>query len=565
MQTRTLTKAERIRLVQLVVEGDRRRPALERLLARDARESLSAFVQQFFWVNDPGTELEWAWYHDLICRELERVTAAFERGERTRLVICIPPGCMKSIIVSVLWPAWWWLRRPETRFLALANKDDLAARDSGRMRNVLTTEWYKRVVEHLADMGMGPRWGLTRHQSAIKNFVNTRLGGRQTFGVTSKVTGFRGDGRIIDDPHDASDAMGTPDQVANALEVAHRFCDVVLPSRCNDVRRAFEVVVQQRLHENDVAGKRLASDFDHQRSVVLAAEFDPEDPNNHPEDPRTEAGELLDPERLPRDALDELKSDLESRYPGQAEAQYNQRPQPARGGMFKPAWYRNRYSFDFQRPVADGVFRPWDEVAVTVDCTFKRSTKADFVSVQAWGRWGWNFYLGDEEHGKLDYTELREVVRDFVLMHRPRFILIEEKANGAALISELSKEFSGVIPFVPDSYGDKVSRAAVTTVYWRAGNVWLPDEHIAPWIVDYLKELSAFPSGMYDDRVDAMSQLLIHWQELALTANYDAQATALTAIADMLRGGAPTSPVLAPQAQPGQAERRRERLKRLTK
>lgn len=553
---------EVIEYTDRIVESDRRRPALERMLARVARDSLSVFVQSFFRVNDPGVDLEWSWYHDLICRELEEVTAAFERGERCRLVICIPPGCMKSIIVSVLWPAWWWLRRPEMRFLALANKDDLATRDSGRMQNVLNTEWYQRVVDHIADMGLGKRWTLTKHQRAVKNFVNTRLGGRQTFGVTSKVTGFRGDGRIIDDPHDVSDVMGTPDQIAAALTVAHRFCDVTLPSRCNDLRRAFEVVVQQRLHEYDVAGRRLASDFDHQRKLVLAAEFDPTDPHNHPDDPRTEPGELLDPERLSGDILVELMTELEAEYPGQAEAQYNQRPQPAKGGMFRKSWTQNRYDFDFQNPVRDGVFRPWDEVAVTVDCSYKRSVKADYVSVQAWGRWAWDYHLGDEVHGKLDYTDLREVVRDFVLMHRPRFILIEAKANGHALIDELSREFPGVIPFVPDTYGDKVARAAVSTVYWRAGRVWLPSDEIAPWVAAFLRELLGFPTAAHDDRVDAMSQLLIYWQEMSLTANHDAQASALDAIASMLRGERPPQNT-APQAVPGQAERRRERMRQL--
>ncbi len=554
----TLTPRERIELVERVVEGDTRQIALERLLARDAFESFSAFCQQFFWVNDPGVKLEWAWFHNLICQELAWVTREFEAGRRARLVICIPPGCMKSIIVSVLWPCWWWLRSPERRFLTLANKDELAKRDSARMRNVLNTKWYQRIVAHLHSMGLGPDWTLSKHQRAVTNFVNTAMGGRQTFSMTAGITGFRGDGRIIDDPHQVDDVLGTPEQVSAALTKAHKFCDVVLPSRCNDLRRAFEVVVQQRVHEEDVAGRRLTSERPYQRKLVLAAEFDPEDPNNHPDDPRTEVGQLLDEVRMPRDILDEQMAEIESEFPGQAEAQYNQRPQPAQGGMFPKAWMTQRYDFDFQRPP-----RPWDEVAVTIDCTFKRSKTSDYVSIQAWGRWGWQFYLGDEVHAKLSYTELREVVRDFIMMHRPRFILIEEKANGAALIEELSKEFPGVLPFIPDRYGDKVSRAATTTVYWRAGNVWLPSARVAAWIGKWVKEVCGFPAATHDDRVDAMVQLLITWQAASLTGHHSAQAEALKAIADMLQGKKPDLGPTSPQAQPGQAARRIARMREL--
>lgn len=554
----TLDVRQRLELVEQVVEGDVRKLGTERLLARDAYNSLAAFCQQFFWVNDPGTELEWAWFHTVICKELEWVTSEFEAGRRARLVICIPPGCMKSMIVSVLWPCWWWLRAPERRFLTLANKDDLAKRDSNRMRNVLGTDWYQRIVEHLHEMGIGKEWNLSKHQRAVTNFVNSAMGGRQTFSMTAGITGFRGDVRVVDDPHQVADVMGTPEQIAAALNKAHRYCDVVLPSRCNDMRKAAEVVVQQRVHEDDVGGRRLRSDKPHQRKVVFAVHFDPDDPYNHPDDPRTEKGELLDPVRMPEDILAEDMATMEAEYPGQASAQYNQRPQPAQGGMFKKKWTTKRYDFDFQRPPV-----PWDEVAITVDATYKRSKKADYVSIQAWGRRGWEFYLGDEIHEKMGLPELIDATRDFIMMHRPRFILVEAKANGQGLIDTITGNVPCiVIPFIPDKWGDKVSRAASVTMFWRAMTVWLPDASRAPWIGDYVKEVCGFPAALNDDRVDAMSQLLMTWQQASVTANHDAQASAIEAIARMIQGE-PVETVNTPQMPKGHAERRRERAKAL--
>lgn len=550
-----LSCPQRVQLVTSVLETDHDQLGLERMLARDAHGSLAAFCQQFFRVNDPGIELEWAWFHDAMCKELEWVTAEFTAGRRARLVICIPPGSMKSMIVSVLWPCWWWLRQPERRFLTFSNKDDLASRDSERMRGVITDEWYCKIVQHLAEMGVTPAWGLSKHQRAVRNFKNSVSGSRQTFSLTSKITGFRGDGLIIDDPHDVGDVLGTTEQVAAALEKARTLCDAKLPTRVNDLRKSFEVVVQQRVHSSDVAGSRLESDNPLQRKIVFAARFDPEDPHNHPDDPRAEKGELLDPVRMPEPVLAELMAKMEAVAPGQAMAQFDQRPQAAIGGMFLRKWMGQRYDFDFQRPP-----RPWDQVAVTVDATFKESKKSDFVSVQAWGRWRWDFYLGDEVHEKMSFTTLRDVVEDFILKHRPSLILIEEKGNGAALIDSLKHRFGGaLVPFIPDSHGDKVSRAAVTTVFWRAGNIWLPSSDIAPWIGDYCQELAGFPTALFDDRVDAMTQLLIYWQQMSVTTNFNAQAQALDAIADMIRSGQ-AAPQVAPQASDDLKERRRAKL-----
>lgn len=553
----SLSPMERVELSNLA--GENVLPVdIEEMLALDALGSLSAFCQQFFSINDPGIKLEWAWFHDVICHELEHVTNEFDQGRPARLVICIPPGCMKSIIVSVLWPSWWWLRAPQRRFLTLANKEELSMRDSRRMRDVVTSAWYQQIVRILAKHGVIKRvWGLSRDQRKIKNFQNTARGGRQTFSMTSGVTGFRGDGRIVDDPHQVDDVLGTPESVEKALRKAHRFCDVVLPSRNFDYRKAFEVVVQQRVHEQDVAGRRLASDRPYQRKVVFAAEFDPDAPHNHPMDPRTEKGQLLDPDRMPESVLNELMAEMEGEYPGQGQAQYNQAPQPADGGMFPKTWTEQRYFFDFQRPP-----KPFTEKVVTIDCTFKRSQKADFVSMQAWGRLGWELYLGDERHDRMSFTELCDAAEEFIMMHRPRFVLVEAKANGEALIDYLKKTMSVPVEgFLPDRWGDKVSRAAGVTVFWRAGNVWLPSKTIAPWIDEYIYELCGFPASLHDDRVDAMSQLLITWQELSLKAGHDAQAHALDTIVARALGKPPPDVPTTPQKRKSFKERQRDRLR----
>lgn len=520
----TLSAAQRIAAVERCLEDqDTAAKDIERALAEDAYRSLAAFMQQLWHVLEPGAPLEWAWYHDLMCRELELVTA----GETRDLTICVPPGTMKSLIGSVYWPAWWWLRDPSKRLLTLSSSDPLATRDSWKMRMVIRSPWYRRLVAALAARGVVPTWGMSRDQDEKVNFVNTALGGRQCFSTGGSVTGHRGHGYLLDDPHQVDDVLGAPEQVAAALDKAHEKADVVLPSRVNDQRTAWRVLIQQRVHEDDCAGRALKRpDEPGVRKVVLPMHaYDLDDPERHPDDPRA-PGELLDPIRMPEPVVAKLAARLET-VPGQAQAQLEQRPIPPSGGTFKRAWMNQRYTWDPQRPP-----RQYTEIVLTVDATFKETKKGAFNSVQAWGRYGWTEYHWlDEIHARMGYVDLRQALRDFEKKWRPNATLIEVKANGEALVDELRSEIPSVIPFLPDKYGDKVARAQLSTPMWQGGGVWLPLPEYVPSVGDFCNELAGFPGSLQKDRVDAMSQLFLWWQERRGIGNDGSVERALTGLA----------------------------------
>lgn len=494
------TDADKRRAATLaVLEAERQKRLYDR-----APHSLAAFVRACWPVLEPGRALVWNWHLDIICKELEAVS----RGDVKDLLICIPPGCMKSLLVSVMWPAWWWLSRPDLRFLALSGADTIAVRDSWKMRQIVTSEPYAEILARV-----GETWTLSKDQNQKVNFANSRNGGRQCYSTGGSVTGQRGDGIIIDDPHQVKDTLGSTEQVAAAMQRAADKVFVVLPSRVNDQRTAWRVTIMQRVHTGDVAG-RLMED-PNVRKVVLPMEYDPDDPNNHPDDPRTEPGELLFPEMFPSDRIEALKDPRTGLGAKQFSAQYNQRPTSDEGGIFRREWMRQRYRFD-------PLLAPFDEVAVSVDCTFKDSRDADFVSIQAWGRRGWSeFYLCDQVHARMEYVDLRAALRAFMRKwHRARLVLIEDKANGPAIISDLRTEFPGIVPFDPGKYGSKEARAQLASLAFEAGNVWLPEE--APWLGDYVEELCSFPGGLHDDQVDGTSQLLIRWLERARTPDPNA-------------------------------------------
>jgi predicted phage terminase large subunit-like protein len=506
-----LGPAKRLRGVEVILQGkDTPGRDIERAFAEDAYQSLAAFTQQCWHVLEPGRELEWGWHLDLICRTLEQVTT----GDLRNVVICVPPGFAKSLLASVFWPAWWWLRKPTERFLTLSSSDAIATRDSRRMREVVRSPWYQRLVAHQVARGRVPAWDFAKDQDEKVRFENTLRGGRFCFATGGSITGERGDGVLIDDPHQVKDVLGSTEQVAAALGKAHEKVDVVLPSRVNDRRTAWRVTIMQRVHQDDVAGRQLADPAVHKVVLPMHA-FGLDHPWRHPEDPRA-PGELLDPVRMPEEIVQAEAEKLERSAPGQARAQHEQEPIAASGGTFQRSWMGQRYTWDPQRPP-----KPYTEIVATVDATFKegKGKGSAYVSIQVWGRIGWTaYYLLDEVHERLSYVATRQACRDIAKKWRLAAMLVEEKANGAALIDDLKSEIPCVVAFVPDRHGDKVARAQLSTPMWQAGGVWLPEPSFCPWVGDYCNELAGFPAALLKDRIDAMSQLFLWWRDRRGTA-----------------------------------------------
>lgn len=176
-------------------------------------------------------------------------------------------------------------------------------------------------------------------------------------------------------------------------------------------------------------------------------------------------------------------------------ALYQQSPRPMGGAVFKESGlrYYDVLPDKFQKLIAS-----WD-------CTFKDGDGTDYVVGQIWGKIGAQAYLIDQVRARMSFTE---TVQHVIMMKNKypkiREILIEDKANGPAVIDVLKRHVPGVIAVNPD--GSKLARAHAVTAYWEAGNVLLPRE--APWLKDFVAELTTFPAAAHDDQVDAMTQAL---------------------------------------------------------
>lgn len=485
--------------------------------AETLRRSFSKYIREAWPIVEPATPLIWSWHIDAIAEHL----VAVARQQIQKLLINVPPGHMKSLLACVFWPSWVWTWRPAWRGLFCSYAGDLALRDSVKCRSVVESQWYQERFcwDQVRDL---PDWKLEDDQNAKSQYRNTKSGERMALGVGGKGTGFRGNCVLVDDPHNATEAVSKLNR-----ESVQFWWDVQMSNRINDPRKDSHVIIMQRLHEDDLSGHVLsAGGYEH---LCLPSEFSERRRcrtqwQGHTfEDPRKKENELLFPELFTRKVLAEAKRVLGTDgYAGQ----HDQLPNPEGGGMFKREWWRyfrwdNDAPAHVERPRGANSFptrilghlgNAWDAMRISVDCNFKDVTEAkkvpDSVSITVWGTKGADRFLLYRFNKPVGFSATLDAVRA-VCKSFPRCYkkLVEAKANGSAVINVLAKEITGIVPVEPE--GGKEARANAIAPQVEAGNVYLWEGLGTLALEEYVGQFAAFPRGKHDDDVDSTSQALL--------------------------------------------------------
>lgn len=465
-------------------------------------ESFRFFVEQAWHVLEPATPFVPGLHVDAICEHLQAVS----QNQIRDLMINVPPGHAKSLLAAVFWPAWVWgpFGHPESRWLTASYKQDLAIRDSTKCRTLIGSEWYQR------------RWPIQfdSRQDAKERYQNLATGVRVITSV-GVGTGERGDYILVDDPTSREQAESDIER-----KRANDWWSETMYNRVNNLATGHHIVIQQRLHQDDLTGSLLSKS--HYVHLMLPQEYEPERACATQigwKDPRTKAGELLWPARFGPQQVIDLKRELGSyAYSGQ----YQQRPAPATGGIFKRWW------FGFWKPkymdlkpveirLLDGQIRKsrlidlpdeFDELCQSWDTAFRILNTADFVAGGVWGAKGPKRFLLEQRHGRMEFPDICEAIKLFGKRYpKIRATYIEDAANGSAIISTLRSTVSGIIAVKPE--GGKVARAHAVSPAVEAGDVYLPHPAVAPWVNDFIEECAVFPNGTHDDQVDQMTQALL--------------------------------------------------------
>jgi predicted phage terminase large subunit-like protein len=471
----------------------------ERVKAERARRDLAYFFEQAWQVIEPATPFIANWHISAICEHLEAVS----RGEIQQLLITMPPRHAKSSIVSVAWPAWVWITHPHIRWLFASYALSLSIRDNRKCRQIIESPWYQR--------NFGRSFRLSDDQNQKIRYENDHLGYRIAASTTSSVTGEGGDVIVVDDPINAKDA----DSVV-MREAAIDWWDRTMSTRVNNPKKDAKVIVQQRLHQQDLAGHVLEQGgWEH---LCLPTEFEPLRRCYTPvagkvwkcTDPRKEEGELLWPARFGAQEVVKAKKQL---GPIGYAGQHQQSPTPASGALWRKEWFR-RYRLHndlltLETPTEEKHYSVHEcRRFATVDIASRKTELADYTVISTWLRTPGNeLVLRDVIRQRMTNPEQQDALIAAHRRWRYESIHVESVNYQIALVQQCIIKGVPVLSFEPASYGDKVARASTATIFYRNGMIYHP--HEADWLEDVEQELLLFPKAAHDDVVDTISMAAI--------------------------------------------------------
>jgi predicted phage terminase large subunit-like protein len=423
---------------------------------------------------------------DLIDAELVRLADTTDG----RLLLSMPPQEGKSQRASRRFPLWMLTQRPDTRIAMCSYEHGVARRWGRAVRDDITAHQTLLGLQVRDDLSAQHEWQLSGHE-----------GGMYAVGIGGGLTGRPVDLLIVDDPVKDREQADSPTYRERAwdwwLEVGSTRLAPGAPV----------VVIATRWHEDDLIGRLLAAEDGHLWRVVnIPAQAD-HDPNKGETDPLgREPGEFMQSARGRTKAQwQAIKVRSGSRTWASL---YQGRPAPAAGDIFQREWWREYTS---PRWVVRDDGSHWapgaDEVCMSWDMAFKSTDGSDYVVGQVWARYGLEMFLLDQIHDRLSFTETCAALRRMAAKWPQAVLkLVEDKANGTAVINSLSRQVPGLVPVEPD--GSKEARARAVTPFIEAGQVWLPAPEIAPWVGGFIDEAAAFPNGSHDDQVDACTQAI---------------------------------------------------------
>lgn len=445
------------------------------------RNDFVTFIERSFYELNPQATFISGLYIELLASFLEKCRT----GGTKRLIINLPPRTLKSHAASVAFVAWLLGHDPSKQIICASYGQDLADKHARDCRTLMSSSFYQ---------GLFPGTRLSPEKLAVGDFSTTAQGFRMATSVGGVLTGRGADIMILDDIVKPDDALSeTRRRAANDW-----FFNTLL-SRLNSKEDGVIIIVMQRLHEEDLVGEVMEREHWDVLSLPAIAEED----EHYPIEGALwsgafvrRAGEALHPDR---DTVATYRQIRETIGEYNFQSQYQQNPMPQEGGLIKREWLRF-YSPEDKPEHFRMIVQSWDTAN-------KAGEMNDYSVCTTWGLNGDKRYLLHVFRMRLTFPALKRAAKDLSGRFNPKKVVIEDKASGTSLIQELKAEgIRGVELYQPAPGSDKVMRLAAQSIQFESGRVLLPTE--APWLDEYIRELTGFPGSKFDDQVDSTAQAL---------------------------------------------------------
>ena len=421
-----------------------------------------------------------AFHHIFICEKLMQI----ESRELMRLMVSLPPGSAKTTYCSNLFPAWYLGRHPHHKYIQAGHTQGFAENAFGKkVRGLVASEKFSDVF---------PGTTISQESKAAGFWaLNNPYGTYLTRGCGQGISGFRAHCAAVDDPfasREDAESQTIRDKVYDWFQAD--FTTRLLPN-------SPLFIVATRWHSDDLCGR--VEDMSKQgrglpyEIINLPALAEDNDPLGRLE------GESIWPDFFDVNFYLNLKATLPAR---DWNSLYCGQPMDIGGCIVKPEWFQ-RYSGD-PRKDEDITFK---RIVLSVDSAIKATQRSDYTAIAVFGETTTGrHYLLDMVRERVEFPEMCALIAKTAKRWDVSAILIEDKGSGTQYIQTM--QGTAPAPIVPINVGvtSKEFRFDAVTPMFEAGLVFLPET--GTWIADYEKELLGFPTGKYDDQVDATSQYL---------------------------------------------------------
>jgi len=398
-----------------------------------------------------------------------------EVGKCRRLMVFMPPRFGKSILISELFPAWYIGRNQKHQIISTTYSQEFASDWGRKVKNQLEAEAYKYTFKTTT----------VKDSHSSRRFYTIHGGCYNAVGRGGAMTGKGAHLLIVDD---------ICKNIAEALSPVIKksiFDWFKTTARSRLMKNGKIIIINTRWTQDDLCGLILADPELKEGWDVLS--IPALDVNN----------QSTFPEMFSTEALLETKREVGSMF---FEALFQQNPVPDTGNLIKKDWIK---AIDILPQRYDMTIQSWD-------LSFKGGTENDYVVGTVWGQIGANKYLIDMVRGQWDFVE---TINQMIMLSNKypdaTAKLVEDKANGPAVIATLKNKVSGIIPYNPET--SKIARLVSVTPEFEAGNVYFYKGH---WHNDLISELLYFPKGNHDDIVDSITQALLYLKKTATFYKY---------------------------------------------
>jgi predicted phage terminase large subunit-like protein len=443
--------------------------------------SFYEFFKAAWIVVEPAVPLSTNWHHKYICdmlqEECERIIA--QKPKTKDIIINVPFRSTKSLIVTVMFPVWAWIKSPKLRFITSSYSATLSIELATKSRDIIFSDWFK------------VRWGdvfhIKKDQNLKERYENNFVGMRRATSVGGTVTGQGGDFLIVDDP--------LSPQIANSAterENANEWYRTTFYSRLNQADIGVRIIIMQRVHEDDLSGFLLDREtrIKYKHICIPATN---EDGNIKPKSLEKfynkETG-LFWEDRFSKKILNDYKSALGTYgYAGQLQ----QTPTPLDSGMIHKDWFKiDRYR------VEEAV------VNFVIDPAYTANEKNDPSALLAYTYKDNKWQIVDCVNVYKEFPDLVKYIQHWVqkngYTNRSR-IFVEPKASGKSIVQTLVRETGLNVKEDKPPTKDKVARVSDISASLESGRVSLLN---GDWNRKFLEQLVKFPAAKHDDMVDCL-------------------------------------------------------------